>query len=213
MVVNPAVRWPERTKRVLDVALAAGLLVLTCPVTALAATAIRLETPGPVLFCQERVGRNGRRFQIYKLRTMAVDNDDSEHRAYVAALMQGQADRRGGVFKLVADRRVTRVGRLLRRLSIDELPQLLNVLRGDMSMVGPRPPLPSEAELYDTRARQRLAVKPGITGLWQVSGRCLLSYQEMIALDLQYCRSSSVATDLGILLRTPASVLSRRGAA
>jgi lipopolysaccharide/colanic/teichoic acid biosynthesis glycosyltransferase len=200
-------------KRTLDVLGAAVLLLLLLPVLGVAAVAVRLDTPGPVLFAQERIGRGGRTFRILKLRSMSVGNDDSAHRAYVARLVRGEADAEGGVFKLVSDPRVTRVGRVIRRYSVDELPQLWNVLRGDMSLVGPRPALPDEVALYDSRARQRLAVKPGVTGLWQVSGRCELSFQQMIDLDVSYWQRWSLVRDLHILARTPLAALSGRGAA
>jgi lipopolysaccharide/colanic/teichoic acid biosynthesis glycosyltransferase len=180
---------------------------------AAAALAVRTDTRGPVLFAQERVGLGGRTFRILKLRTMVVDNDDSEHAAYVAALITGRAHTREGVYKLVGDSRITRVGRFLRRYSIDELPQLWNVLRGDMSLVGPRPALPREVALYDGHARRRLAVKPGLTGLWQVSGRCELSFVEMVDLDIAYGRDWSLLSDVRILLKTPAAALTGRGAA
>jgi lipopolysaccharide/colanic/teichoic acid biosynthesis glycosyltransferase len=144
---------------------------------------------------------------------MYHDNDDGGHRDYVAALLDGRAERRGGLFKLVDDDRITRVGKVLRSWSLDEVPQLVNVVRGEMTLVGPRPALPNEIELYDERQRARLAGTPGITGLWQVSGRSELGYAEMIDLDLEYLEHWSILRDLRILARTPAVVLSRRGVA
>ena len=200
-------------KRLLDLLLAPVLLVLAIPVLLVAMAAIRIESRGPAIFRQVRLGAGGKRFRLYKLRTMVVGNDDAAHRAYTAALIAGSAGREGGMFKLVNDPRVTRVGRFLRRFSIDEVPQLWNVIRGDMSLVGPRPPLPGEADLYDFRAWQRLSSRPGITGLWQVSGRCRLSFDEMVKLDLRYLQEWSPLLELKIVLMSPVVVLLRRGAA
>ncbi len=192
---------------------ASSVLTFVISAVALAALAVRLTSPGPALFVQTRVGRHGRHYRLYKLRTMYQGNDDRAHRAYVARLIAGAGERCDGVYKLVDDPRITRVGRVLRKLSIDELPQLWNVLKGDMSLVGPRPPLPHETELYPARAWGRLRVKPGITGLWQVSGRCELSFEDMVSLDVRYWQRWSFLSDLRILLKTPGTVFSRRGAA
>lgn len=200
-------------KRLIDTVGAFIGLVLLLPVLVVAAIAIKLDSKGPVFFTQDRVGRAGRTFRILKLRTMATDNDGTEHLAYVAALMRGEAQAEDGVFKLTGDPRVTRVGRTLRKLSIDEIPQLINVLMGHMSLVGPRPPMVEEVEMYDDWAWQRLRVKPGLTGLWQVSGRCELGFRDMVELDLRYQESWSPILELSILFRTPAAVLSSRGAA
>jgi len=205
--------WARGCKRVVDIVGAALVLLVVLPLLLLAMVAVHLDSPGPVIFRQVRLGARGRSFVLYKLRTMRPDCDDSPHQEYVSALIRGSAESSDGVFKLVGDSRVTRLGRILRRWSVDELPQLWNVLRGDMSLVGPRPPLPREGALYDTRTWGRLAVKPGLTGLWQVSGRCRLSFAEMVELDLRYVHSWSVGMELGILLRTPAAILSARGAA
>jgi lipopolysaccharide/colanic/teichoic acid biosynthesis glycosyltransferase len=150
---------------------------------------------------------------MLKLRTMTTGNDDREHREYVASLVNGDRTTYDGIFKLTGDRRITRVGRFLRRFSIDELPQLMNVVRGDMSLVGPRPPVAAEVDHYDVTHWMRLRVKPGMTGAWQVAGRCELSYDEMVRLDVEYWRSWSVRTELWILARTLPAVLSGRGAA
>jgi lipopolysaccharide/colanic/teichoic acid biosynthesis glycosyltransferase len=199
-------------KRALDVVGATVGLLLSIPIIGLAMLAIALDSRGAVLFHQTRVGRDGRWFRVHKLRTMRVGNDDAEHAAYVAALIAGDAARDGALFKLRDDARCTRVGRFLRRTSIDELPQLWNVLRGDMSLVGPRPSTPAESDLMDARARQRQAVKPGMTGLWQVSGRSRLEYDEMIDLDLQYAEEWSPFGDVRILARTPVAVFRRETA-
>ncbi|HEV3365344.1 MAG TPA: sugar transferase [Acidimicrobiia bacterium] len=204
--------WARALKRGIDVIAALVLLLVTLPLLVAAVVAIRLTSPGPALFRQRRLGTRGRPFTLYKLRTMALDTCDAVHQAYVADLIGGRAQPINGVFKLGRDQRVTLVGALLRRYSIDELPQLWNVLRGDMSLVGPRPPLPREAALYDARMWERLQVKPGLTGLWQVSGRCKLSFDEMVELDLRYARSWSVWLEIKILMRTPLAVMSGTGA-
>ena len=202
-------RW---FKRVLDVLIATCALILVLPVMAVVAIAIQVDTKGPVLFSQVRVGADGRRFRLYKFRSMQVANDDRSHSEYVASLIRGDAVQHDGVYKLRNDPRITPIGGVLRRYSLDELPQLWNVLKGDMSLVGPRPPLPNEVALYDAEAMQRLRVRPGLTGLWQVSGRSELTFREMVALDVEYWKRWTPATDLAILLRTPATVLSGRGA-
>jgi lipopolysaccharide/colanic/teichoic acid biosynthesis glycosyltransferase len=182
--------------RALDVALAGTGLALTSPVLALSALAVKLEDGGPVLFRQARVGKDGMDFELLKLRTMVVSAE---------TLGAGYAVNRG-------DTRITRVGRLLRRLSVDELPQLWNVVRGDMSLIGPRPALPSEVASYDQIARRRLAVKPGLTGLWQVSGRSNLTWDESVRIDHDYVDNWRPARDLSIALRTVKAVLSKDGA-
>ncbi len=200
-------------KRGLDVVLAIIGLLLALPVLLVALIAVWYESPGPVVFRQVRVGDNGRPFRLYKIRTMRRGMDDAPHRAYQTEVIQGTAGPREGMFKLTDDPRITRVGQLLRRFSIDELPQLWNVLRGDMSMVGPRPALPWEVELYSEEAWQRLRVKPGLTGLWQVSGRSLLPFHEMVALDVAYWKTWTLRLDLLILLKTPSAVLRAIGSA
>jgi lipopolysaccharide/colanic/teichoic acid biosynthesis glycosyltransferase len=210
---NPLPLVGRALKRLIDIVLATTGLVLGFPVLMLIAVAVRRDSPGSVLFKQDRVGADGRCFTMFKFRSMVDGNDHSDHELYVTRYIRGQAERIGGMFKLVDDPRVTRVGRWLRRTSLDELPQLWNVLRGEMSLVGPRPSLPSEVALYDDRARQRLRVRPGLTGLWQVSGRCTLSFDEMIALDVRYWQRWSLLLDLAILLRTPRIVLCGRGTA
>ena len=201
-------------KRAIDVVGSIALLLATSPLFALIALAIRLDSPGPVLFRQERCGYRGRRFVVLKFRSMRNDAEDTPHREYVRALIRGvERTNEQGTFKLQNDARVTRVGRLLRRTSLDELPQLWNVLRGEMSLVGPRPPLPYEVELYDTRTWRRLECKPGLTGLWQVSGRNQLSYRSMCELDLEYIDRWSHALDISILLRTVPVVFRNSGSA
>lgn len=197
---------PWLLKRMTDVALAAMLLLLALPVLALAVLLVRLTSPGPAFFTQRRVGYGGQPFTIYKLRTMSHGAPDLHTATLTAA-----ADLT--FFKRQDDPRITRIGRILRRTSVDELPQLLNVLRGDMSLVGPRPISPAEAEkLVWARDRRRFAVVPGITGLWQVSGRSLCSDSERLELDRRYVEDWSLLLDLKILLRTVPVVLTARGA-
>ncbi|HEX3560905.1 MAG TPA: sugar transferase [Pyrinomonadaceae bacterium] len=194
-------------KRASDIIIAATALVLLAPVWLVVALLIKLDSRGPVLYAQERVGMDGRIFLFLKFRTMLAGADDREHREYQRRYIKGQPDTNLGdslrpVYKLHTDPRVTRMGRILRRASLDELPQLLNVLRGDMSVVGPRPPIPYEVESYDLWHRKRLDMKPGMTGLWQVSGRNRLSFDEMVRLDLFYIENWSLWLDLKIVLRT-----------
>jgi len=199
-------------KRSLDVLLASAALIALVPILLIIAVAVRCSSRGPVLFKQQRVGRDGRAFSMLKFRTMRHDSDPAVHEAYFAALVDGNARAVGDFYKLADDPRITGLGRVLRRFSLDELPQFFNVLSGDMSLVGPRPPIPYEAKLYAPRDWQRLSVTPGMTGLWQVSGRGLLTFDQMIDLDLEYVDGWSLALDLFILLRTPLVVLSGRGA-
>ncbi len=192
--------------RILDiVGSAIGLVLLALPLS-LVALSICIESRGSALFRQQRVGKDGRLFTLYKLRSMYVDAE-----ARRAALLD-QSDREGVCFKARNDPRVTRVGRLIRKTSIDELPQLLNVLLGDMSLVGPRPALQSEVDAYPERARGRLALRPGITGLWQVSGRADIGFDKMVDLDLAYVRSRNILLDVAILTLTVRAVLRCRGA-
>lgn len=194
-------------KRAFDVVCASLILILAMPVIALAALAIWIFDGRPVLFRQQRIGTLGRRFEMLKLRTMNHSAADGVHRQYVRGWISNAhaAQTNGGdskIFKLSNDSRVTGVGRILRRFSIDEFPQLINVVRGDMSLIGPRPALPYELELYQDWHRRRLEGLPGITGLWQVSGRNQVSFDEMVKLDVQYLEDWSLTTDLQILFRT-----------
>lgn len=193
-------------KRTLDVIVALCGLTVVAFVLPVIALAITLDSPGPVLFRQQRIGRDGRSFWIVKFRSMSPDAESK-----LAALVSAnQAS--GPLFKLRNDPRVTRVGRILRRFSIDELPQFWNVLVGDMSVVGPRPPLPIEAQSYDGVVIRRLAVKPGITGPWQVSGRSDLTWEQSIRLDLHYVDNWSIQTDVIYIARTVAAIISPKGA-
>ena len=192
-------------KIVADVTITALLLLLVAPVLLAVAAAVKLDG-GPVFFLQTRIGRDGRTFRMVKFRSMVVDAE--KHRAFLAAEDEGA----GPLFKMRRDPRVTRVGAWLRRYSLDELPQLFNVLGGSMSLIGPRPPLPQEAETYTAEERRRLSVRPGMTGLWQVSGRSDLSWDESIALDLHYVDSWTVGLELKIVAGTARAVLGGRGA-
>ena len=195
------------TKRGSDLIIASLAIAIFLPLWLLIALLVKLDSRGPVFYRQERVGMDGRVFLFYKFRTMRAGTDDAEHREFQRKYIMGQADSNLGdeerpAYKLRADARVTRWGRVLRKTSLDELPQLFNVLRGDMSIVGPRPPIPYEVESYELWHRKRLDMKPGVTGLWQVSGRNRLSFDEMVRMDLYYIENWSLLLDLKIILRT-----------
>jgi lipopolysaccharide/colanic/teichoic acid biosynthesis glycosyltransferase len=205
----------RRVSRVVDVVVSGMLLVSLSPVLLVTAVAVRLDSPGPALFRQERIGLGGRPFTMLKFRTMTDGADESVHRALVLDLLRETAGCEVAsavpVYKVAHDARVTRLGRVLRASSIDELPQLLNVLRGEMALVGPRPDVPYAVEAYKPWQRRRLDVKPGITGLWQVSGRAHLSPARMLELDVYYVDHRSLGMDLRILARTLPAVLRRVG--
>ena len=194
-------------KRLVDVLASALLLLLLSPVFAFVAILVRLESPGPVFFSQKRVGRAGRSFDFFKFRSMYIDAEARKQELMDQNEMQG-----GVLFKMKDDPRITRVGGFIRRYSIDELPQLWNVLRGDMSLVGPRPPVPSEVEQYSISDRRRLDAIPGITGLWQVSGRSDIPFDQQVELDVQYIHNATLWENIKLLLKTIAAVLSGRGA-
>lgn len=191
-------------KRLLDIVGATVLLVLFAPVLLLTLVVLMVTTKGRPIFSQERVGHRGRRFRMFKFRTMVLDATRVQHLVV--------NEQTGPVFKNRRDPRITRVGRWLRSTSIDELPQLLNVLAGHMSLVGPRPPVPAEVARYQPWQLRRLAIKPGLTCLWQVSGRCEIGFDDWVRMDIWYLNHQSLATDLVLLAKTPLSVLSRRGA-
>jgi lipopolysaccharide/colanic/teichoic acid biosynthesis glycosyltransferase len=206
-------------KRSIDLVVSALLLVLLSPMFLILAIAVKLSSKGPILFRQDRVGQYGKTFSFLKFRSMFVNNDERVHQEFVAKLIKHQektelASISGqGVYKLTNDKRITRIGGFLRKSSLDELPQLFNVLKGDMSLVGPRPPIPYELAAYQTWHRRRvLEVKPGITGLWQVTGRSRVKFDEMVRLDLRYATSWNMWLDLKILLRTPLAVIRGSGA-
>ena len=210
-------RGERAIRRALDIAVAILALVLAAPLFLAIAAIIRLDSRGPAIFHQRRIGLNELPFTVHKFRTMYDEADPAPHRDYIAALVNGNGQRhsdgRQSLFKLAVDDRVTPVGKFLRKTSIDELPQLWNVLRGEMSLVGPRPVVPYELEHYSSQQFMRFTVKPGLTGLWQVSGRNERTYTEMVALDIEYVERRSLLLDLSILLRTFPVVIERRGVA
>lgn len=203
-------------KRCLDVAGSLFAITFFSPVFLAVALAVKLTSKGPILFRQKRVGQYGQTFEFLKFRSMKADNDPTIHEKFIKGVIAGGAgvqQKSGGqVYKLTNDPRITRVGQFIRKTSLDELPQFFNVLKGEMSLVGPRPPIPYEVEVYQPWHRRRLQVKPGITGLWQVSGRCNTSFEEMVRLDLQYARTWTVWMDVRILLATPKAMVSGEGA-
>ena len=216
---NGANRMGRAMKRGMDILGSLFLLLVLSPVFFVIAAAIKLTSRGPILFRQQRVGEHGTAFTFLKFRSMYVNNDASRHKEYVRKLIAGHATKQptdgdgDGIFKLTDDPRITPVGSFLRRTSLDELPQFLNVLKGDMSLVGPRPPVPYEVEAYATWHRRRLLeAKPGITGLWQVQGRSRVGFDEMVRLDLRYARNCSPWLDLKILVQTPKAVIAGNGA-
>jgi exopolysaccharide biosynthesis polyprenyl glycosylphosphotransferase len=206
-------------KRSLDIVGSLIGLILFAPLMLITSLAIKLSSQGPVIFKQTRIGRKGRRFLFYKFRSMYIENDDRLHREFVAGLIQGnhealnRGDKNQPCFKIKNDDRITPVGKIIRRLSIDELPQFFNVLKGEMSLVGPRPPIPYEVEKYKPwHLRRILEIKPGITGLWQVKGRSRTSFDEMVRLDLRYLINWSFWLDIKILFKTFKAVIGTNGA-
>jgi len=201
-------------KRLMDIVGSVGALLLFSPLFVLIAILIKLTSKGPIIFKQERLGQFGRTFTFLKFRTMRFDSDRTIHQDFMKRVIKGEyegkaEDGRKRVYKMTNDPRITRIGRVLRRTSLDELPQFINVLKGDMSLVGPRPPIPYEFLEYDIWHRRRvLEVKPGITGLWQVTGRSLIGFDDMVRLDLQYVRTWSLWLDMQILLQTPRALFS-----
>ncbi len=214
--VLPGPRRREHlVKRVIDIVGSLLALLFLLPVFAIIAIVVKLTSRGPVLFRQKRIGQYGKMFDFYKFRSMRVGNDTTVHREYVTKLIDGLEHVRqaNGNYKLMDDPRVTPIGRVLRKTSLDELPQFANVLLGDMSLVGPRPPLPYEFERYRTWHQRRvLEIKPGLTGLWQVEGRSRTTFDEMVRMDLRYARTQSLWLDLKIILQTPAAMFSGNGA-
>jgi exopolysaccharide biosynthesis polyprenyl glycosylphosphotransferase len=212
-------RRSEALKRGMDIVGSILALVFAAPIFLIIAVAIKMTSKGPVFFRQKRIGQYGQPFTFLKFRSMKVGNDASIHRKYVHDLIAGKAERNPsngdgeGAFKLTQDPRITRVGAFLRKTSLDELPQFINVLNGEMSLVGPRPPIPYEVEAYEFWHRRRLLeAKPGLTGLWQVSGRSRVTFDEMVRLDLRYANTWSPWMDIKILLRTPAAMILGDGA-
>ena len=201
------IRTSHGFKRLMDILLSILAVILGSPVFLLTALLVKLTSPGPIIFSQVRVGRYGRHFKFYKFRSMYIDAE-----ARKAELLKLNESGDGVIFKMKRDPRITPVGRFIRKFSIDELPQLFNVLMGDMSLVGPRPPLPSEVRTYSLEERKRLNITPGITCLWQVSGRSELPFSKQIALDKEYIASRSAWKDFLILLKTIPAILTGRGA-
>ena len=201
------IRSSAAFKRLMDIILALFAIICGSPVFLLTALLVKLTSPGPIIFSQIRVGRFGRHFKFYKFRSMYIDAE-----ARKAELMKHNESSDGVIFKMKRDPRITPVGRFIRKFSIDELPQLFNVLLGDMSLVGPRPPLPSEVRTYSLEERKRLNITPGITCIWQVSGRSELPFSKQIALDKEYIASRSAWKDFLILLKTIPAILTGKGA-
>ena len=201
-------------KRLIDIVGSAAALLFLAPVFLVVAALVKLSSKGPILFKQERLGQFGKPFTFLKFRSMYVDNDHKVHQTFIKRVIKGEhngisEDGSKAVYKMTNDPRITRIGRIIRRASLDELPQFINVLKGDMSLVGPRPPIAYECEVYDIWHRRRvLEVKPGITGLWQVKGRSRVRFDEMVRLDLQYARNWSLWLDIQILLQTPRALFS-----
>ena len=213
---EPLSRISRVLKRTCDLVISAAAIIVLLPLWLLISVLIKLDSRGPVFYTQERVGMDGRLFLLYKFRTMEAGADSELHKEYQRKFIEGRAEANQGnahkpTYKLLADPRITRVGHWLRRMSLDEVPQLLNVLRGEMSVVGPRPPIPYEVEAYALWHRKRLDMKPGLTGLWQVSGRNRLPFEEMVRLDLYYIENWSLLLDLKIILRTVFVMLGGEG--
>ena len=214
------VQWQRRSlrlyplaKRLFDLVVALIMLIVSAPVMAIVALAIKLDSPGPIVFRQTRIGKNHRPFTFYKFRSMYYKADSSVHQQFVKNLINGSSSCSStGTYKLASDKRITRVGRFIRKTSLDELPQLFNVIKGDMSMVGPRPPIPYEVAEYKDWHHRRLSVTPGITGLWQVQGRSLVSFDDMVKMDIDYVEQRSLKLDAALLVQTVPAVLSGRGA-
>jgi lipopolysaccharide/colanic/teichoic acid biosynthesis glycosyltransferase len=212
---NSSKKRKEKLKRIMDIIGSLAALIIFFPVIVIVAVFIKVSSKGPILFSQNRIGQYGREFKFFKFRTMYVNNDSSIHREYTAKLIAGHGglEHGQGLFKLVNDPRITFVGRFLRKSSLDELPQFVNVLMGSMSLVGPRPPLSYEYQRYQTWHKRRvLELKPGLTGLWQVEGRSRTTFDDMVRLDLRYAATRSIWVDLKILLRTPAAMFTGHGA-
>lgn len=209
---------PYGAKRVLDLVAATMGLLIAAPLAAVVALLIKFSSPGPVLFKQIRIGRNSKEFMFYKFRTMRVNNDDSQHRKYMKLFIEGNAEElkefngRKKIYKLTTDDRITPIGRFLRRTSLDELPQLLNVLKGNMSMVGPRPHIPYEVGLYKDYHHRRLQGTPGITGWWQIHGRSRVTFDKSVEMDIWYLEHQSLLLDVRIMFRTITKATVGRGA-
>lgn len=204
-------------KRLLDVILAVAMFTAALPIMVVVAVLVAVDSPGPILYKQRRVGQNGEEFDLYKFRSMRYQADDSIHRTAIVKYMRGErldtSRTTDSPYKLGADPRITRVGKFIRKTSLDELPQIWNIITGQMSLVGPRPPIPYEVELYSKRAMQRLNGKPGLTGPWQVYGRDRVTFHQMVEMDIAYLRNRSLAYDLKLILLTVPAVVKGRGGA
>ncbi len=215
---NITINWSYQfVKRLLDILFSILILIPLCIVVAIVAILIRIDSPGPIFYRQRRVGLNGTEFNMYKFRSMHTNTDDTLHREAIAKFMNGQKLNAGAVahtaYKKIDDPRITRVGRFIRKTSIDELPQFFNVLCGEMTLVGPRPPLSYEVEQYNSYAWLRLAGKPGLTGPWQVYGRSRVSFERMVEMDIDYLQRQSFWTDLKLIMLTVPVILLGRGGA
>jgi lipopolysaccharide/colanic/teichoic acid biosynthesis glycosyltransferase len=200
-------------KRLIDIVGGIGGILFFSPLFLLIPLLIKADSSGPVFFKQKRVGEGGVIFDLYKFRSMHTNNSESIHRDYVSSLIKGSADSEKGVFKIENDPRVTRVGKILRKLSIDELPQFINILKGNMSLVGPRPPIPYETAEYELwHLRRVMECKPGLTGIWQVEGRSKTNFNGMVRMDLEYIKKRSLIFDLKIIFKTPWALLTAKGA-
>ena len=207
MLWSSTVRFSYFIKRLMDIAVSGILIIIFLPFFILLAIAIRLESRGPVIFMQTRVGLDGRHFKFYKFRSMVVDSEKIKEK-----LAASNESKDGVIFKMKKDPRITKIGAFIRKFSIDELPQLFNVFKGDMSLVGPRPPIPKEVAEYNLEDRKRLHVKPGITCIWQISGRSDIPFKQQAELDKQYIKSKSVWQDIRILVLTIPAVIGGKGA-
>jgi lipopolysaccharide/colanic/teichoic acid biosynthesis glycosyltransferase len=208
-------KWYLRVKRLLDLVFTILILLPLFIVISIFAALIRIDSQGPIFFRQKRIGMNGIEFDMFKLRSMYIDSDDAVHRESIKQYMNGAVlngkENANNLYKLVDDPRVTRVGRFIRKYSIDELPQFINVLHGEMTLVGPRPPLPYEVEEYSPRDMIRLSGKPGLTGTWQVYGRSRVPFDEMVEMDVEYLRKQSILQDLKLIALTLPVMLQGRG--
>lgn len=203
------------SKRLLDIVIGLAMFAAALPIMVLVAVLVALDSPGPILYKQRRVGEDGQEFDLYKFRSMRHNADNGVHKVAIARFMKGErlntSRTTDSPYKLGDDPRVTRIGKFIRKTSLDELPQLWNIVTGEMSLVGPRPPIPYEVELYSKRAMQRLSGKPGLTGPWQVYGRGKVTFHEMVEMDIAYLRNRSLAYDLKLILLTIPAVLNGRG--
>ena len=221
LVTTPAVGWKrvyrDTIKRIIDSVLALVALVLLWPIMIVIGVLVKLDSPGPALFVQQRIGKDGRSFRIYKFRTMTHSLEHSDHVKFMQAFVQGRLDSGpysapGVTYKPFTEFQVTRIGRFLRKTSLDELPQIVNVLKGEMSLVGPRPNVPYEVQAYQDWHRERLSVLPGITGLAQIAGRSALDFDTIASYDIQYARQVSLGLDVQILINTLLCVVKGKGA-